>query len=162
MNACDLMIDDIIKLKTDDDCYQPLKVGSVEFYESWCALYNFERHEWENAYDGFGYDMVEPITLTPEILKLNGFKKGDCHTLLGADTYFINVDHNGNVNHNGFDYRLSYKFPSHEYFALDSYDDKWYRLFVTEFVPKYVHEFQHALRMCGLSGIANNFKVIKS
>lgn len=146
MNISELMINDFVLLDN-----RVCKIVATNAYRDCVELIDISDED--NEVVGRYAKYISPIPLTPEILERNGFKKGNSHTLTGADTYFINVDHNG------FDYRLSYKFPSHEYFALDSYDDKWYRLFVTEFVPKYVHELQHALRLCRLNDLANNFKV---
>ena len=79
----------------------------------------------------------KPIPLAPEILVKNGFVYTNNHTLKGADTYICRYK----------DYELIYKLG--DYFAVDSYDDRYYRLFETQFCYKWsVHELQHALRLC--------------
>ena len=92
------------------------------------------------------FDIVEtklnPIPLTEEILRSNGFEaethnnelfrhKLHRHILCWVSdaTYRVNVVELGN-NH---------------------LEGKWF----------YVHEFQHALRLCGLNDLADNFKVIE-
>lgn len=95
----------------------------------------------------------DPIPITPEILEKNGWEKGNSHTLLGANTYRLNIDYKG------FDYTLAYKFPPHQYLCFDSYDEMYYRLYETKILPKYVHELQHALRLCKLTELADNFKI---
>ena len=74
-----------------------------------------------------------------DFLEKNGFVYTNNHTLKGADTYICRYK----------DYKLIYKLG--DYFAVDSYDDRYYRLFETQFCHKWsVHELQHALRLCGI------------
>ena len=78
-----------------------------------------------------------PILLTPEILEKNGFwvmKKVDN----GAEEY-IAYAIDGLIFHYNRD--NDYYFPN------------------TPISWKYVHELQHALRLCGLNELADNFKV---
>lgn len=82
---------------------------------------------------------IGAIPLTPEILEKNGFKDVSTHTLKGAETYQLSIG----------DYKLTYKLG--DYFTVDSFDDKWWRLFETRFCYKWaVHQLQHALRLCGI------------
>lgn len=85
---------------------------------------------------------VEPIPLTPEILEKNGFKYTNNHTLQGSDTYRLRYEQNG------FDYTITYKL--NDWFAVDSYDDRMYRIFEIETGRWCVHQLQHALRLCGI------------
>lgn len=85
---------------------------------------------------------VEPIPLTPEILAKNGFHYTNEHTLKGADTYILRLEQRG------FDFTITIKL--NDYFALDSYDDRVYRLVEISTGKWYVHELQHALRLCGI------------
>lgn len=158
----ELMIDDIIQIKADDDYYQPLKVGSVEFDDLWCAMYNFERCEWENAYDGFGYDMVEPIPLTAEILMRNGFEKR-------VEEHKITSAKKANRVH----YKTRYELVQNPCTPMvniisvcvigktsikyHSKNGEWIKGINLRL--QYVHELQHALRLCGLNELADNFKV---
>lgn len=85
---------------------------------------------------------IEPIPLTPEILEKNGFRYTNQHTLKGADTYVLCLEQRG------FDFSITIKL--NDYFALDSYDDRMYRLVEIQTGKWYVHDLQHALRMCGI------------
>lgn len=89
-----------------------------------------------------GQLVAYPIPLTPEILKKNGFEKfGDYglykleleeeRIIIRANSVFIEI----------------YSTSGHERMA---------RLHSVNF---HVHEFQHALRLCGLNDLADNFQV---
>ena len=95
-----------------------------------------------------GCDLVEiddefvGIPLTPERLEKIGFKNVSNHTLQGCETYQLSF---GKYN----DQRLIYKLG--DYFAYESYDDRWYRLFETQLCHKWcIHDLQHALKLCGI------------
>ena len=96
---------------------------------------------------------VEPITLTPEILEKNGFVQED-------DAYMHDIS-----------YKCFCEILTGHYSANDiivSYDgSKEFTITndlgypcdeITLYRPK-VHELQHALRLCGLNELADNFKV---
>ena len=91
---------------------------------------------------GIWVKYLDPIPLTPEILEKNGFKDVSTHTLKGCDTYELSF---GRDN----DQKIIYKLG--DYFAYESYDDRWYRLFETQICHRWcVHNLQHALRLCGI------------
>lgn len=74
-------------------------------------------------------DWIEPISLTPEILEKNGFKEYDgLYRLDIAEGIFVNAD-----------------FKSKEPFV--SVHNTCY--YATP-ICKYVHQLQHALRLCGI------------
>lgn len=83
------------------------------------------------AIDGCFY----PIPLTPEILEKNGF---DIHETLGE--WHPSVD--------GFRFINKYSDEPLEIDACGLYVE-----------IRYVHQLQHALRLCGLNDLADNFKV---
>lgn len=87
----------------------------------------------EDEYNCVTLKYVEPIPLTPEILELNGFVK---HT----DYY---------VNNENYMYIILEK--SLVCIAVE--------LGTNTFCIDYVHELQHALRLCGLTELADNFKI---
>ena len=98
--------------------------------------YNGKWHEKE-------LDDIKPIPITPEILEKNGFKYTHEHTLKGADTYILRHEQRG------FDYTITLKL--NDYFAVDSLDDRMYRIFETHICHRWcVHQLQHALRLCGI------------
>lgn len=73
-------------------------------------------------------DWLEPIPLTPEILEKNGFER------LGTDYILM-----------GYPFGLTN--PS----TPDDYKDNyWLRVAASSVNIKYVHELQHALRLCGI------------
>ena len=92
----------------------------------------------EFTMDGLIYS-ARPIPLTPEILEKNGFRYTNNHTLKGADTYVLHLEQRG------FDYTITIKL--NDYFALDSLDDRVYRLAEISTGMIYVHQLQHCLRL---------------
>ena len=76
----------------------------------------------------FFNDEIEPIHLTAEILENNGF------TRLGTD-YILKGEHFGLDN------------PSIPSNYLDNY---WLRISIKAVHIEYVHQLQHALRLCGI------------
>lgn len=87
------------------------------------------------------YQFVKPIPLTPEILELNGFSKdgSQIHRKKNTDYY---TDYDIIVN------------PQVGSMCIEGIDGNCNR-----FSRYYVHELQHALRLCGLTELADNFKV---
>ena len=79
--------------------------------------------------------IIQPIPLTPEILENNGFEK----EIVGGDTYFTLDDI---VLQN--DYEFGFDFGR---FYRDSEDGF---VLVGIITIKYVHQLQHALRLCGI------------
>lgn len=92
-----------------------------------------------------------PISSTTEILKLNGFTydvNEKCWKLIKKDndrlvySIYVNADRLSVCN---------WRFEENEYFVNVCNEVNVYYT--------YVHEIQHALRMCGLNDLANNFKI---
>lgn len=86
-------------------------------------------------------DLLEPITLTLEILEKNGFELRD-----------------------GFLYHRIDDKPHHYDFKLENggvFTSEGYTLqcCIYHLTIRYVHELQHALRLCRLDELADNFKV---
>lgn len=78
---------------------------------------------------------IQPIPLTPEILKKNGFRiifEGELHT-----TYFQDID--------GF--AVEIKIDCIDFTKLSMLNGLGYRVVIE---CKYVHQLQHALRLCGI------------
>lgn len=96
---------------------------------------------------------VEPITLTPEILEKNGFVQED-------DAYMDDISYKCfcgilTWHHSANDIIVSY--DGSKEFTITN--DLGYPCDeITLYRPK-VHELQHALRLCGLNELADNFKV---
>lgn len=88
-------------------------------------------------------EKFEPVPLTPEILEANGFKSGwviyEAHI---GDTYILIQT----FKDWGHDWK--------KHINICARTSGYHIL-----CPEYVHELQHALRLCGLNDIADNFKV---
>lgn len=81
---------------------------------------------------------IEPIPLTPEILEKNGF------------------NHHGCVSKNE-QYQVMIQHWSKDNLALNKVGKHGNPVFIPDLI--YVHELQHALRLCGLTELADNFKI---
>ena len=144
MKANELMIGDWVNL-VDEGNTTPMQITSISMGED--------------------YEHRHPIPLTPEILRDNGFTyegKYYNNTSLpcAAGAFWIK----GNYNNDGYaigyhaksditnrdEYMLQINCFLHRTDLLSSI-----RLYGIE----YVHELQHALRLCGLNALAENFKV---
>lgn len=149
MDVKELMIGDIVmataycEYEDGDDGYTkfPVRIDGIFNYN------NIDINEWniaassiQEGLDYESYDDFEPIPLTAEILELNGFRKiGDGYVTI----------------YNGLN--ICYCPNGHQ-----SDDFKWYLSIgyhMPWIKPIYVHELQHALRLCGLGELADNFKV---
>ena len=85
---------------------------------------------------------AEGIPITPEILEKNGFVF-DCDFWTIANPRYNNV--------------RMVRYCSIDEDATDAFLGHW--AFDENYAIDFVHELQHALRLCGLNEIADNFKV---
>ena len=92
---------------------------------------------------------VEPIPLTKEVLEMNGWENNDCYCYYRIDEHIT----------------LSFYMHEHRLMKVFCGIDEWQNhervtdiLFHCEGL-KYIHELQHALRLCGLNELADNLKV---
>lgn len=146
--STDLMIGDWML----NACGNPIQVGEIleDGINGVC-----EGGEWCDFYDD-----IKPIPLTPEILKKNDWYWGltsneeDIVSCVGCayDEHWVYDEGAGEISlffpkdTNGGELRID--------------DQRFNRHF--EFIwndTLYVHELQHALRLCGLNELADNFKV---
>jgi len=138
MKAKDLMIGDWIRLRytdylTREEVVKEFQVGQLR-YLSWDGrgetMYVGDDHQNMST-----IDKMEPIPLTPEILEKNGFGYIEkafelTHFYLGEKHFCKNMDlHVGTDNKGNF--------------WINTASNTIYGL-------HYVHEFQHALRLCGI------------
>lgn len=145
----------------DDESYEPYEVKRVYLQvdhfncgnvygknESGYGTYIAFCEE-ECQYASRRYGKVIPIPLTEEILKANA-DGGSC-----SFDEFRSLYH---LKNNGYHREISI-----------SFDKTWHVPFVEitgmghatiKINMQYVHELQHALRLCGLNDLADNFKVI--
>ena len=94
---------------------------------------------------------IEPIPLTPEILEKNGFKKIDfSHYQINDRTLVLDAD-------GKWDGEVSW----HWVVTQMSTNSKGQNVVLDYYVAtlNYAHQLQHALRLCGLNELADNFKV---
>ena len=145
MKATDLMIGDWVKIKghLDYDKVQEIaRDENMQWYISFaCSATLFRTYEFE------------PIPLTPEILEKNGWSLDpvlQCYTSTPLWLYG-----EGSIN-------LLLQFPTKQSAgSLKIIDNQKIRN-LSDFTWKdrlYIHELQHALRLCGLDKLADNFKV---
>ena len=85
---------------------------------------------------------IEPIPLTTEILEKNGFVF-DCDFWTIANPRYNNVR------------MVTYYSIGDD--VADVFSGHW--AFDENYAIDYVHELQHALRLCGLDELADNFKI---
>lgn len=125
MEAKDLMIGD--KLKT----VFSQKIVEVKEIKQNCIY---------TEGNGYGYNEIEPIPLTPEILEKNGFTKFTPPPGIHAICYSLdNKKEKYNLtiaNYNKYKRLL---------LNVDSEDSECFNI-----KCDYVHELQHALRLCGI------------
>lgn len=79
--------------------------------------------------DQVSTDEILPIPLTPEILEKNGFKKANYIEVVGGlDTYYLGEEIGS--------------------FRIHRLQEDYYQFGLAKI--KYVHQLQHALRLCGI------------
>ena len=145
MKATDLMIGDWVKIKGHldyDKVREIAKDENMQWYISFaCSATLFRAYEFK------------PIPLTPEILEKNGWSLDpvlQCYTSTPLWLYG-----EGSIN-------LLLQFPTKQSAgSLKIIDNQKIRS-LSDFTWKdrlYIHELQHALRLCGLDKLVDNFKV---
>lgn len=131
MNASELMVGDFVKIKTDDDTFIKVQIRTLEFDIMWANIDDDE------TCDAISYDDIEPIPLTPEILEKNGFVYKEREETCATEEYHI------------------WSLVNTSFF-LD--DDSWWRKEKDDILRlkfgiskiKFLHELQHALKLCGI------------
>ena len=135
MKATDLMIGDWVCLKDDIKSELPLKVDGVLIDDI-----SLEGEGFLGGVDG----LIRPIPLTPEILEKNGFG-------------FVK----GSYTHSVWNGYWIYKDLELGTCCLDR-ENNW-PCFINiddmNIKCEYVHQLQHALRLCKLGDLAVNFKI---
>lgn len=129
MNEKELMVGDWFRFRYTIDGKEIVKTFRISQIENGLGKY----YVWG---DGFGRmcvpERLEPIPLTAEILEKNGFK-------YNPDAYAFPVP------------AKCYDFPLGQGFFIEQFADGSYRITDHCFVCfRYVHEFQHVLRLCGI------------
>ena len=127
----DLMLGDFVFASPVSEF--PMRVTLID--EGGCYL-NFEGNEGDPFDGDFGDNGMQPIPLTPEVLKANGWEVKEemhlCYLNLGGLGFF------------------EWYLPSRALFISDG---------MLPLPVQFVHQMQHALRLCGRGDLADNFKV---
>lgn len=122
--------------------YKDLMIGDWVEYRT----YNNTTHKCHITLidKGASYECCSPIPLTEEILKINGFKDY-------GEIKEYQFEEDGE----------KYKFYLKAMYNKDNVRDAW-GTNIGGALPSlitYVHELQHALRLCGLEKLADDFKI---
>lgn len=144
MKCLDLQIGDWVLIKSLFGGYHttPIKIAAVHQKK-------VGYHKVPDKLNWARFGLLEPIPLTSEILEKNGFT----HCLTAPCGYY---------------HAPAYEI-SHILFHIseDTYEDTYHTVVFTDhndnnfvlFNLCYVHELQHALRLCGLKDLADNLKL---
>lgn len=139
MKTGDLQLGDWVRLAYDKKAVRVKAIFRLGVYT------DYEGESLNGSYTDFE---IEPIRLTTDILKKNGFYYG-----ILADEESIKAIHISKRwiydNEDSITIELFYPTKS---------DGGWQMLSLLK-NRFYVHELQHCLRLCGLNELANNFKV---
>ena len=144
MKAQELMIGDWVKIKghLDYDKVQEIaRDENMQWYISFaCSATLFRAYEFE------------PIPLTPEILEKNGWIQCKYETCKSLYEYKgLHLRHTMIKRSNG-------RWVANVDGIVEKFPDEYTHSFLRINVF-YVHELQHALRLCGLDELADNFKI---
>ena len=145
MKATDLMIGDWVKIKGHldyDKVREIAKDENMQWYISFaCSATLFRAYEFE------------PIPLAPEILEKNGWNLDSVLQYYTSTPLWLYGE--GTIN-------LLLQFPTKQSAgSLKIIDNQKIRN-LSDFTWKdrlYIHELQHALRLCGFNKLADDFKV---
>lgn len=143
MKATELMIGDLVCLKDDIKCELPLKIDGV--------LTNDISLEGEGFLGG-AEGLIRPIPITPEMLVKNGFYNRNTQWYYKRFGSYV-----------CFDIAISLVYREIEVSKVcgagTDCEEEEYGSSIVFGNDICVHELQHALRLCGLNEIADNFKV---
>ena len=140
MRASELMVYDLIKITKGNLIGRVYDINQSRDFVGYCNI------DAEEIYLDASYmKYVEPIPLTEEILKANGFeyeKRPENCMVFEKETDDIDII----IAH--------YQDTPNKFFTNIEANETEIRKDILT-----VHELQHALRICGLNELANNFKV---
>ena len=156
MKTTELTIGDWVKIPNTKAPYR--RIWAIEYpYDNSVYVNDYGSEDSDDSYPIYH---IEPIPLIPEILEKNGWKdKNNISDCLGIEVFADEKKLCG-VEFCADD---EYSFNTYERWEKTDYDGaptNWgYRYINTIYRLHYVHELQHALRLCGLDELADNFKV---
>jgi len=143
MKPTDLMVDDWVKWK--DKYVQIATISGI--------VYSFGHIDVEIAHCGSGFverhdlKSISPIPLTSEILERNGFETTPSSWEMEINDIVIVIVKIQD------EYLLSISEPYCDGIT------KGYKWTFHDLTISYVHQLQHAFRVCGLTELADNFKI---
>lgn len=129
MKVEDFMIGDWVVYDGDVDYSDPVKIEGMDI-----AIDRLVTSDREDV----GINGVSPIPLTPEILEKNGFKDGN-----GYCMYYRDDDENLIIHYHS-------KYTNYTNGKYNFINIEYGYITIDELIIKYVHELQHALRLCGI------------
>ena len=148
MKETELMIGDIIMAHYDDgetQCYFPSMVIAI-FVDRLLCNDGVQIKSISSEYSDFCDEdciNIEPIPITAEILEKNGFKVPIFACIFNPELLQFALPTN--------------EFIPSKFITLNISDNVF---IMNDFIQiRYVHELQHALRLCGLDTLADNFKI---
>lgn len=154
MKATDLMIGDWVHLYVNNDGITDENVKVISLGEDWISIVNKFDLDEEYAEDDCvdGVSAITPIPLTEEILKANGFEGKSEKARYGSVFYGLSV---GNLS---ITFEVDNGLPI---LTIEDTADRssQHNVICLKDEIYNVHELQHALRLCGLNDIADNFQV---
>ena len=134
MKANELMIGDWV-IVDEIGCLTPIKVLEVGI--NYAVVYDDDSETME--------DYLQPIPVTAKILEKNGFKSRD---------NFYEITFQRNIIYNSIFRIVEFEKSGNWFFGFCDFPNLIENLRIN-----YVHELQHALRLCGLNDLADNFKI---
>ena len=137
MDKEDLMIGDLISIPLYADSENNIYY-KVESLGDYCTIN-------KGNYTLVSYDIIEPVEITPEILEKNGFKK-DAFTNLSPDFYFYDDTCSISINLKSTCDKMKgiwAENKKNKHTITLGEERHAFQKF-----PLYVHELQHALKLC--------------
>lgn len=125
MKANELMLGDWVVYRGDTEYTSPVRIEGMDILIG--ALITEDR-------DDVGFDGIEPIPLTAEILEKNGFRHGD-----GIEKRWYNMK---------IEDKKVTLYQSNTFYSLKIDEGIWPKL--NNIYIHFVHQLQNALRLCGI------------
>lgn len=146
MKVTELMIGDYVNFKGDAYIFEEISA------QGWVHLIYPDTGIRVNIISDYIIDLLEPVPLTPEILKLNGFN--ECST----EVYTYRIEHETDISvYFSFNAKKGESKIVVSINSLSLRKDGSNLLHICDI--NYVHEFQHALKLFGLNNLADNLKL---
>lgn len=146
MKATDLMVGDYVKYLGNIYIVEEISI------KGWVHLIYPKTKSRLNLPSDYIIDLLEPILFTPEILKLNGFNEVSSGIYVYDIKYKLNIGVLFLPNAKEGESKIVMNIN------CSSLHENGSNILHTCDI-NYVHELQHAFRLCNLNDLANNFKL---